>query len=129
MRGRVPHAATQIAWNLDARLNTVRHGCCRTLIAIRDCWQDGEKTRRVSNTRNVVCDYEGTVSCVCLRAGVQRRMAYAGFEAARGTLRYRCPARHCGLPCKSVESCPVRSAVRVKLAEDRRVFTPLARSS
>ena len=104
------------------------HGI-KPVIAIRDCWQDGEKTRRVSNTRNVVYDYEGTVSCVCPRTGVQRKMAYAGFEAKRGTLKYRCPARHYGLPCKSVESCPVRGAVRVKLAEDRRVFTPLARSS
>jgi hypothetical protein len=101
----------------------------KPVIAIRDCWQDGEKTKRVSTTRNVVYDYEGTVSCVCMRTGVQRKMAYAGFEAKRGTLKYRCPARHYGVPCKGVESCPVRGAVRVKLTEDRRVFTPLARSS
>jgi len=105
-----------------------KHGI-KPVIAIRDCWQDGEKTRRVSNTRNVVYDYEGTVSCVCMRTGVQRKMAYAGFEAKRGTLKYRCPARHYGVPCKGVERCPVRGAVRVKLSEDRRVFTPLARSS
>lgn len=101
----------------------------KPVIAIRDCWQDGEKTRRVSGTRNVVYDYEGTVFCVCMRTGVQRRMAYAGFEAKRGTLKYRCPACHYGVACKSVGRCPVRGAVRVKLSEDRRVFTPLARSS
>jgi hypothetical protein len=101
----------------------------KPVIAIRDCWQDGEKTRRVSNTRNVVYDYKGTVFCVCRRTGVLHEMAYAGFEAKRRTLKYRCPALHYGLPCQSVTCCPVRGAVRVKLSEDRRVFTPLARSS
>lgn len=56
-------------------------------------------------------------------------MAYGGFEEARQTLKYRCPADHYGCRCHGRSLCEVKGAVRIKLAEDRRVFTPLARSS
>ena len=55
-------------------------------------------------------------------------MAYGGFEKDRGTLKYRCPAEHYGYECKGERVCPVGKAVRIPLGEDRRVFTPLARS-
>ena len=58
-----------------------------------------------------------------------REMAYAGLEKQRGTLKYRCPARHYGFKCQGEEKCPVKQSIRVPLSEDRRVFTPLARSS
>ena len=56
-------------------------------------------------------------------------MVYGGFERNRETLKYRCPARYSGITCKGIEQCPVGDAVRIRLAEDRRVFTPVARSS
>ena len=56
-------------------------------------------------------------------------MAYGGFEEDRATLKYRCPAAHYGLECAGRGSCPVGASVRIGLEEDRRVFTPLARSS
>lgn len=101
----------------------------KPVIAIRDCWQDGEATRLVRGQRNVVYDYQGNVYCHCPCTGVRRAMAFGGFEAARGTLKYRCPARHYGLACRGRQRCAVRGAVRIKLEEDRRVFTPVARSS
>ena len=56
-------------------------------------------------------------------------MAFGGFEESRGTLKYRCPSQHYGFACAGCEECPVGKAVRIALSEDRRVFTPLARSS
>ena len=56
-------------------------------------------------------------------------MDYGGFERDRNTLKYRCPARYSGITCEGREQCPVADAVRIKLEEDRRVFTPVARSS
>ena len=56
-------------------------------------------------------------------------MVYGGFERDRETLKYRCPARYSGITCKGIKQCPVGDAVRIRLAEDRRVFTPVARSS
>ena len=57
-------------------------------------------------------------------------LTYGGFERDRETLKYRCPARYSGITCKGMEQCPLAGkAVRIPLAEDRRVFTPVARSS
>lgn len=103
------------------------HGI-RPIIAIRRDWRD-ELTRRVRHTRNVIYDQQGTVSCCCMRTGELHKMAYAGFEQDRQSLKYRCPALHYGLSCPSVGRCPVKGAVRIKLSEDRRVFTPMPRSS
>ncbi len=101
----------------------------KPVIDIRDLWKDGEETKAIANRWNVVYDYKGEVFCICPKTGEQREMAYAGFEASRGTLKYRCPADHYGYSCVGCEQCPVARAVRIPLSEDRRVFTPLARSS
>ena len=101
----------------------------KPVIDIRDAWQDGEETKLVSGTRNVVYDYRGTVYCHCPKTGERRAMAYGGFEKDREALKYRCPAAHYGLECAGRERCPAGNSVRVPLEEDRRVFTPLARSS
>lgn len=99
------------------------------IIDIRNCWHDGEQTKVASGCQNVVYDYRGTVSCVCPRSGLQREMAYGGFEADRGTLKYRCPAQHYGLECEGAHKCPIGKAVRIPIEQERRVFTPLPRSS
>mgnify|MGYP006290711605 CR=1 FL=1 len=101
----------------------------KPVIDIRDLWKDGEPTRRVSHLSNVVYDHAGRVFCHCPVRGVRRAMAYGGFEKDRQTLKYRCPAAHYGLECPGRTRCPIHQAVRIPLAEDRRVFTPLARSS
>ena len=57
-------------------------------------------------------------------------MAYGGFEKKRETLKYRCPAwQYAGVDCAGSEGCPVKSCLRIHLSEDRRIFTPVARSS
>ena len=101
----------------------------KPVIAIRDMWKDGEPTRLVNGTRNVVYDHKGTVWCVCMSTGEQHEMAYGGFEQDRDTLKYLCPACHYGIDCPDKGQCHVNKCVRIKLGEDRRVFTPMARSS
>jgi len=110
----------------------------RPVIAIRDCWQDGEATKLVPGTRNVVYDYEGKVYCLCPRtlaarksgeADKNREMAFGGFERDRGTLRYRCPARQYEYECAGAAECAAKTGVRIPMDLDRRVFTPLSRSS
>ena len=115
----------------DTKLITQLWDDCgvKPVIDIRNMWKDGEETKVVSGRRNVVYDYKGAVYCHCPMTGDRREMAYGGFEADRKTLKYRCPAQQYGLDCKGCKRCPVRGAVRIKLSEDRRVFTPLARSS
>jgi hypothetical protein len=101
----------------------------KPVIDIRNLWQDGEQTRLIEGQGNVVYDYRGTVYCHCPATDQRRQMAFGGFEKGRETLKYRCPARHYGMHCAGVKDCAVAAAVRIPLSEDRRVFTPLARSS
>ena len=107
----------------------------KPIIDIRNCWKDGENeengvvTKLVSGQENVIYTYDGQVSCMFPQTGELHAMDYGGFERDRNTLKYRCPARYSGITCEGMEQCPVADAVRIKLEEDRRVFTPVARSS
>jgi len=102
------------------------HHEIRPVIPIRNNRPSDEPTRRVSHLRHVVYNREGRVYCYPHR-GEPKPMAFAGFEKDRRTLKFRCPARHYGISCPDLGRCP--SCVRIPLAEDRRVFLPLARST
>ncbi len=104
------------------------HGI-RPIIDIRNLWKDGEATRLLNGRENVVYDYRGTVYCYCPQEGKKREMPLGGFEEKRGTLKYRCPAESFGISCAGMKKCPVGKAIRIPLSENRRIFTPLARSS
>ena len=101
----------------------------KSVIDIRDLWKDGESERIVTGLQNVTYDYRGNVYCYCMESGKRQAMAFGGFEKDRECLKYRCPARHYGMKCRSLGSCDVGHSVRIKLSEDRRVFTAAARSS
>jgi len=105
------------------------HFGIKPIIDIRNMWKDGEETKLVVGQTNIVYDYKGTVYCYDLTTGEKREMAFGGFEQARETLKYRCPAKHYGLECAGCANCPVGKAIRIPLEEDRRIFTPTARSS
>ena len=64
---------------------------------------------------------------------IRRPMAYIGHEPSRGTLKYRCPARHDGLPCAMSEVCNAGKkyglTIRVKQEIDLRRFPPIPRAT
>jgi hypothetical protein len=101
----------------------------KPVIDIRDMWKDGEETKALKRVWNVVYNYRGEVYCENPNGDEQWEMAYGGFEKGRGTLKYRCPAKHYGYECRGERWCAVGKAVRIPLNEDRRIFTPVARSS
>jgi len=101
----------------------------KPVIDIRNLWRDPDKTRLLASHTNVSYDYKGTIYCYCPEKSKEREMAFGGFEKDRETLKYRCPARQYGIDCEGAEACPVKKGIRIKLAENRRLFTPLARSS
>lgn len=104
------------------------HGI-KPVIDIRNAWKDPDETRILGDYTNVSYNFKGTIYCYCPAKATQRQMAYGGFEKERQTLRYRCPARHYGITCEGQEQCPVSQGLRIKLEENRRLFTPMARSS
>jgi hypothetical protein len=61
-------------------------------------------------------------------SGAEQR-PFGGFEKDRGTLKYCCPALHYNIKCAGAKRCPVAGAIRISIDEDRRIFTPLSRSS
>lgn len=101
----------------------------KPVIDIRNMWRDGEQTRLLAGRETIVYDYRGTVYCYCPKTNKRLEMAFGGFEKDRETLKYRCPAKHYGLLCKGMDECRATGGVRIPLEEDRRIFTPLARSS
>jgi hypothetical protein len=123
-----------------------KHGIA-PVVDIRNCWQDDKGgTRPLFEKRadQVVYDYKGTVSCLVPGTNGKKdelaEMAYMGFEADRETLKYRCPAAAYGLDCPLVGTCGAAQKkgakrgkygriVRIPLARNRRIFTPIARSS
>lgn len=84
---------------------------------------------------NIVYDQAGTVFCYdkVSDTPVRHPMAYIGREAERGTLKYRCPARHSGFDCPSDAACNGDRAygmtVRVKQEIDLRRFPSIPRAT
>ena len=67
---------------------------------------------------------------LCPVTGEQRPMSYGGFEKDRMALKYICPVKAYGVTCKGSAPCEhAMKSERVSLEIDRRIFTPVARSS
>jgi hypothetical protein len=84
---------------------------------------------------HLVHDEAGTVHCydTVSEPPVRHRMSYVGYEKDRGTLKYRCPARHEGWPCPSEAQCNTGReyglTARVPCALDLRRFPPIPRAT
>jgi hypothetical protein len=104
----------------------------RPVIEIRGLWKDQQEQ---VITGNVVHDEAGTVYCYHQEGETlcRRKMSYIGLEKSRGTLKYRCPARHEGIPCPNDRQCNGESTygktVRVKSEIDLRRFPPIPRAT
>jgi hypothetical protein len=79
------------------------------LIQNRSLWKDHteEMLPGHDGRSNGVYREDGTVYCYDKSSDppVCRAMAYIGHEPSRGTLKYRCPARHSQLSCRSSSIC------------------------
>jgi hypothetical protein len=109
----------------------------KPLIQIRELWKE-EPERMLpghDGNSNVVHDEAGTIFChdKTSTIPVKRKMSFMGYEKDRGTLKYRCPARHEGFACPSDKRCNGDSTygktVRVKCDIDLRRFPPIPRAT
>lgn len=109
----------------------------KPLIENRALWRTEPERMLPGHTgrSNLVYDESGTVYCYDKVSTpiVRHRMAYVGHEAKRGTLKYRCPARHEGWPCPSDARCNGEHrygvVARVKSEMDLRRFPPIPRAT
>ena len=107
------------------------------VIENRSLWkQENERMLPGHDGRsNVVYDEAGTLYCYdkTQEPPVRHKMAYIGHERSRGTLKYRCPARHGGWGCPSEGRCNTGKkygkTVRVKREIDLRRFPPIPRAT
>jgi hypothetical protein len=105
----------------------------KPVIQTRAMWK-GEKERALRVGLPLVHDEAGTVFCYDRSdPPIKRQMAFIGHEADRGTVRYRCPARHEGFRCNSEEKCNAGLkqglSVRIKCEEDLRRFPAIPRAT
>jgi Transposase DDE domain/Transposase domain (DUF772) len=109
----------------------------KPLIQNRALWETEPERMLPGHTgrSNVVYDEAGTIYCYdkVSTPMVRHRMAYVGHEANRGTLKYRCPARHEGWSCPSDARCNGAGrygmVVRIKKELDLRRFPPIPRAT
>jgi Transposase DDE domain/Transposase domain (DUF772) len=122
----------------DEKVHQVLHAAgIKPLIEIRALWKTEPERMLPGHTGrlSVVSDEAGTIYCSdqVSTPMVRRRMAYVGHEPKRGTLKYRCPARHEGWSCPSDARCNGAGrygmVVRIQSALDLRRFPPIPRAT
>lgn len=109
----------------------------KPLIQNRALWKE-EPERMLpghDGNSNIVYDEAGTVYCYDKESQpiVRHKMAYIGYEPARETLKYRCPAMHEKWECPMSKICNAGKAygltVRVPREIDLRRFPALPRAT
>jgi hypothetical protein len=114
------------------------HACgIKPVIQNRALWKEEQEKLLPGHdgNSNIVYDEAGTLYCYdrVSEPMIRRPMAYIGHEASRGTLKYRCPAKHDGLPCAMSEICNAGKkyglTIRVKQEIDVRRFPPVPRAT
>jgi hypothetical protein len=109
----------------------------RPVIQNRSLWKE-EHERMLpghDGNSNIVYDEAGTVYCYdrVSQPMVRHRMAYIGYEPARETIKYRCPAKHEGWECPMAGRCNAGKkygrTVRVPRAIDLRRFPAVPRAT
>jgi hypothetical protein len=150
---RVPALVAQATANLPAgRIETLAydkaaddekvHECLHSsgikpVIQNRALWKE-EPERLLPGGRlplQLVHDEAGTVFCYDTVSDppIKHKMAYVGYEKDRGTVRYRCPARHEGWECLSDAKCNAGRdwglTARLPCSLDLRRFPPIPRAT
>lgn len=102
----------------------------KAVFALRDTAQDGEDGEAFRPGDNVLLGDDGTVYCYHKRRKrlVRQAMVYWGWEAKRGTQKWRCPAAVYGLGCPERKRCSPAAygkTVRVRAEQDWRRFGPI----
>lgn len=86
------------------------------IIDIKNQWKDGEKTKQYRDT-DLTYTYNGEVYYVN-KDGKEIKLLYSGYDKNTESLRYKFPPQVSD-----------KRIFRIKLDEDRRIFTPIARDS
>ena len=135
--GRIASLAYDKAADDEAVHRLLHTAGIKPVIENRALW-NGESEKVLpgpTGRSNLVYDESGTIHCYDKVSTpiVRHRMAYVGHEAQRGTLKYRCPARHEGWSCPSDARCNGTRryglVARIQSELDLRRFPPIPRAT
>jgi hypothetical protein len=109
----------------------------KPVIQNRSLWKDQQEQMLPGHdgNSNIVYDEAGTVYCYdrVSEPMVRHKMSYIGYEPARETIKYRCPARHEGWTCPMSATCNAGKeyglTVRVPREIDLRRFPAMPRAT
>jgi hypothetical protein len=109
----------------------------KAVIENRSLWKEEHEKMLPGHdgNSNIVYDESGTVYCYdrTQAAIVRHKMSYIGYEPARETIKYRCPAMHEGWECPMSKICNAGKTygltVRVPREIDLRRFPALPRAT
>jgi hypothetical protein len=136
--GRMRTLAYDMAADGQAVHRALRAANVKPVIQNRSLWKDDFERPlpgREREVSNLVHDEAGTLYCYDMESNpcVRHPMAYIGHEPSRGTLKYRCPARHEDWLCPNDEACnrdkKYGKTVRIKQELDLRRFPPIPRAT
>lgn len=133
--GRIDTLAYDKAADDEAVHDLLHAAGIKPLIENRALWKSELERVLPGHTgrSNLVYDESGTLYCYDKVSDppVRHRMAYMGHESKRGTLKYRCPARHEAWTCPSDARCNGEQryglVARIKSELDLRRFPPIPR--
>ena len=135
--GRIETLAYDKAADDSAVHRALSEAGVKPVIQITSHWED-EAERMLpghDGTSNIVYDEAGTIWCYdkTSEPPVKRQMYYNGYEAARGTLKYRCPVAVYEGSCAHAHVCnrerSYGKTVRVDCQIDLRRFPPIPRAT
>jgi hypothetical protein len=109
----------------------------KAVIENRSLWKDHQEEMLPGHdgNSNIVYDEAGTVYCYdrASQPMVRHKMSYIGYEPARETIKYRCPAMHEGWECPMSAVCNAGKTygltVRVRREIDLRRFPAVPRAT
>lgn len=136
-KGRIKTVAYDKAADTNEAHELLSREKIKPLIQNRALWKE-EPERMLpghDGNSNVVYDEAGTVYCYdkVSQPIVRHKMAYIGYEPARETLKYRCPAMHENWECPMSKTCNAGKkyglTVRVPREIDLRRFPALPRAT
>jgi hypothetical protein len=124
-----PGRIRTLSYDKAADTNDVHDGLQKQgisgIIQTRGLWKNDPERMLPGDdgNSNVVYDETGTVYCYdkISHPPVRHRMAFIGHEPKRGTLKYRCPAKHEGWPCPSSRRCNAGRAYGLTKRVDREI--------
>jgi len=135
--GRIETLAYDMAADTNEVHRLLSEKNIKAVIQNRSLWKE-EPERMLpghDGNSNIVYDEAGTVYCYdrVSEPIVRHQMAYIGHEPARGTIKYRCPAKHQGWECPMSKICNAGKdyglTVRVPREIDLRRFPAVPRAT